>query len=178
MSYAEAAASAINEDEKEVFEDKIKNGEAAAEAEIENAEATADDVYKRAKSAAEATAKDLKKELGELEEEGKSLYAKFVSCVLEKLKKLSESLSKYTACAQKTGGEVAQKTVVELQNPVVATQVVVGVTGAVAGYLAYLERGRIQTENKAVVFIHASVVTGLLLVDGFLFNKYYKQFRK
>lgn len=158
MSYADVAASGLEDAPKEVrvaADKAIQHAEEAIQKDIEKAE-------------------ELKKEL---DKEGKTLYSQLIELFNKSSTKVSSVVSEYSACALNRGQRAANITITELQNPVVATQVVVGLTGAVAAYLAYLERGRILS-NKYVVGIHAGVITALVLADGYLFGKYYKQYKK
>lgn len=127
---------------------------------------------------AKSKARDLKKELHDLEDEAKPYWDKAVAQVKSSIAKLSDYFGKSAATAQQYSSQALATTCQELQNPVVVAQTLVGITGVVAGYIGYLERKRINTDNKAVLCVHASVLTGLVLADGFLFNKYYPKYKK
>ncbi|EER31663.1 conserved hypothetical protein [Candida tropicalis MYA-3404] len=121
---------------------------------------------------------EAKKELNHLEEEGKDLLSKFVKWVKATSRSVGQSLNKTANEVSKVTSQAVSRTSVELQNPVVVTQLAVVAGGLSAGYLGYLERHRINTDNKYVVGLHASIITGLVLLDGYLFNTYYPKYDK
>ncbi|EAZ63758.2 hypothetical protein PICST_75104 [Scheffersomyces stipitis CBS 6054] len=138
------------------------------------AEGYADGAVKKGKAVAE----ELKKELGELEAEGKSLWNKFVESVQASASKISKVLGDAGAQVQSTTCTAVTATSKELQNPVVLAQALVGAGGIFGGYLLYTERHRIDTDNKVVLGLHAAIITGFILVDGYLFNQYYSKYDK
>lgn len=112
---------------------------------------------------------DFKKELHDAEERGKNF--------------LVNLWNKVVATVSSTAGRINQDATVaraktELQNPVVVAQVLAGIGGAVAGYIGYLERHRIRSENRLVVATHGAIITGLVALDVVLFKTYYPQYRK
>lgn len=122
--------------------------------------------------------KEARKELNHLEEEGQNLLSQFVAYVKSTANSIGQSLNKAGAELQLATSAAVSRTSVELQNPVVIAQIAVAAGGAAAGYLAYLERYRINTDNKYVVGIHASIITGLVVLDGYLFSTYYPKYDK
>ncbi|ODV77595.1 uncharacterized protein CANTADRAFT_56556 [Suhomyces tanzawaensis NRRL Y-17324] len=123
-------------------------------------------------------AKRVEEELEKLEREGKSILNKVIASLQDGAAQLSQYFNGAGAKLQSESCTVVSRTATELQNPVVVAQALVGVTGAIAGYFAYLERKRINTESGLVLGIHASVITGLVLADGYLFNKFYPKYDK
>lgn len=121
---------------------------------------------------------EAKKELNYLEEEGKDLLSKFIKWAKSTGKSIGQSLNKAGSEVSRVSSQAISRTSIELQNPVVVTQLAVIAGGLSAGYLGYLERQRINTDNKYVVGIHASIITGLVLLDGYLFNTYYPKYDK
>ncbi|CUM67834.1 uncharacterized protein PRCAT00005542001 [Priceomyces carsonii] len=142
---------------------------------------TKKDVSKKASEATEKKGNrgdEFKKEVDDLEKEGKTYFNKLVAFIKEKSSCASKVFSANFKEGQKKTSAALAKTSEEFQNPVVIAQALVGVTGVFAGYLTYLERHRIDTDNKLVLGIHGSIITGLVLLDGFLFRKYYPKFDK
>ncbi|CAI5757646.1 unnamed protein product [Candida verbasci] len=119
---------------------------------------------------------EAKKEFNHLENEGKDLFSKLYGFLNEKAQCASQQFSKFSTQLSKNTKDLSNRLYLELQNPVVLTQLVVIAGGAAAAYQGYLERHRIRSENNVVLGLHASIITGLVLVDGFLFNKYYPKY--
>lgn len=159
----EFEAEALKESGKELYEAASERGQQIY-----------DDASKRGEEAFEAA----KKEFNHLEKEGKNLWQQFWSWFQTKSSEAGKYVQQSASQIQKASGNAVSRVGIELQNPVVVAQLVVAAGGAAAGYLGYLERHRIRSDNNAVVGIHASIVTGLVLLDGFLFNKYYPQYDK
>ncbi|KAK6457540.1 uncharacterized protein RJT20DRAFT_133001 [Scheffersomyces xylosifermentans] len=173
-TYAEAAAEALDNPPHETNVPQNKVPADQLEKLKKDAKDVTDDAIKKVKEASE----DLKKELNELEKEGKSLWAKFISSVESAASSLKSSLSDAGATVQSTASSALTTTSKELQNPVVLIQALVGAGGIAAGYLVATERHRIDFDNKVVVGVHAAVITGLVLLDGYLFNTYYPKYDK
>lgn len=141
----------------------------------EDAKSLGNKVYARGKDLAQEGQdalhqfkKDHLEELERLEENGKSLWNQLVKYVNRVVNDASAAVSKLTLQAR-----------TELQNPAVVGQLVVGIAAAAAGYVAFVERKhRINTDSKAVLGIHASIITGLVLLDGFVFSRAYKKYQK
>ncbi|EMG46621.1 hypothetical protein SBY92_005447 [Candida maltosa Xu316] len=148
------------------------------EEELEQANAKGREFLEEANEKGKEFLKEAKKELNHLEEEGKDLLSKLVAWVKSTATCVGETLTKVSSDAQVATSNAVSKTAVELQNPVVVAQVAVVAGGIGAGYLAYLEKHRINTDNKYVVGIHASIITGLVLLDGYLFTTYYPKYDK
>lgn len=176
MSYADAAASSgpIGAEKVPAPPQLEKTTNPAG-----NVETVPDDEFKKIKKNSKAEAerlraegrehvKDFKKELHDLEEEGKSYLTKFINCARTRISGLVDSVSNTSV------ESVAE----EFKNPVVVAQALVGLGGLVAGYFTWLERHRINTDNRVVVATHSAIITGLILVDGYLFKTYYPQFNK
>ncbi|SGZ58064.1 CIC11C00000004965 [Sungouiella intermedia] len=115
---------------------------------------------------------DFKKELKELKEELKPYVEKAVDYVKDK----------YAATAAYVSSWVNKDTInaagQELQNPVVVGQLAVIAGGATAGYFITQESGRINSDNKYVVAIHAGIITGLILADVYVFQQLYPKYKK
>lgn len=126
--------------------------------------------------------KDFSKELQHAKEKSLESSRSIFDAIYKKLsqgyQQLQFSASKIGVKAQSTGGCAIQKASIELQNPVVLAQLGVGITGAVAGYFAYLERSRINTSNNVVLAIHGAIITGLVGLDAYLFSKFYPKYKK
>lgn len=120
----------------------------------------------------------LEKESRSARKLGVSFHQKAITIIQDGINKLKQKAgvaynslsvnSKKAACVAST----------ELKNPVVVSQVLLGLSGSVASYILYAERGRINTNNKAVIAIHAGIITGLVLLDGFLVKTYYPKYKK
>ena len=117
--------------------------------------------------------KEARKELNHLEEEGQNLLSQFVAYVKSTANSIGQSLNKAGAELQLATSAAVSRTSVELQNPVVIAQIAVAAGGAAAGYLAYWKDIELTPTNKYVVGIHASIITGLVVLDGYLFSTYY-----
>lgn len=132
---------------------------------------------KKAHKLSEAVEKELEK-AKESTNKAAGVFDKIYQKLSEGFKALNGSANNIGVKVQSYSGCVAERTVVELKNPVVVTQLGVAVAGIVGGYFAYLERSRINTSNKAVLAIHGSIITGLVIADGLLFQKYYPKYKK
>lgn len=186
MSYAEAARSSGPIGAEKLPQPKqVKNTtnpsggvETVDQQEFEELKQEAKEDAEHATRLGKAKARELKKELHDLEDEARPYWEKAVAQVKAQAAKLSEYFGKSSDTVQTYSSKALSTTYQELQNPVVVVQTLVGITGAVAGYIAYLERKRINTDNKVVLFAHASIVTGLVLADNYLFSKYYPKYKK
>jgi len=170
MSYAEVAANPPEVNAKKRA-DKL-------ETDYENLKKEVEGIAKEAYEDGKSKGERLKEELKELEKEGETYLAK----VFESLKRASintqDYLSTFVSKTSESTSTALTKTIKEFENPVVVIQTLVGITGIAAGYAGYLERHRINTDNRLVVSIHASIITGLVLLDGFLFTTYYPKYDK
>lgn len=144
-----------------------------------NVETVSQDEFKKIKKNAKAEAerlraegrehvKDFKKELHDLEEEGKSYLARLIKSARAHISAWSDAINNTSL----------ETTAEEFKNPVVVAQALVGLGGLVAGYFTWVERHRINTDNRVVVATHGAIITGLILVDGYLFKTYYPQYNK
>ncbi|KAG7662407.1 uncharacterized protein J8A68_004055 [[Candida] subhashii] len=135
------------------------------------------------------TAEEIKKDVNEVvdesvdkvsesKDEGKSVCKKVVANIKGAFSAVANAFCSAGAKVQSTTCSTVSRVGTELSNPVVAAQVVVVAGGAAAGYLAYVERNRLNTDNKVFVCVNASIITGLVVLDGFLFNKYYPKYDK
>lgn len=122
--------------------------------------------------------KELKEAAKKQEKSAEDFLSKLFATVSENLKVASKKITDVGISSYNASKECGYQAAQELQNPVVVVQTLVGLTGVVAGYYAYLERNRIDYSNKLTLGIHAAVITGLVLVDGFLFNKFYPEYKK
>lgn len=138
----------------------------------EKASDKAEELSKEAKKAGKKATKDVKKELDELEKASAPYLESIANFVKEKYNCLSSTLS------SKLSKENLKATGEEFKNPVVLGQLAVIVGGATAGLYVYSERARIRSDNKYVVAIHAGIITGLVLADGFIFSKLYEKSKK
>lgn len=130
------------------------------------------------------SAKEVKEEIKKAVDEvpDKPIQGESLCGVIESIKNAAKKVGSAFCLAgakvQSTTCSAASRVGTELSNPVVAAQVVVVAGGAAAGYLAYMERHRINTDNKAFVCVNASIITGLVVLDGVLFSKYYSKYDK
>lgn len=140
-----------------------------------NVETVAEDKFNQIKKKVneakptDAQVEDFKKEVHDAEERGKNFVVELWNRVVASVTKTADQVNKdaYVTRAK-----------YELQNPVVVAQVLAGIGGAVAGYIGYLERHRIRSENRLVVATHGAIITGLVALDVVLFRTYYPQYRK
>lgn len=179
-SYAEVAAESgpIGADklpvpaQLETTTEPLGSVETVPEEEFEKIKKKTLDAANDAVASGKAYVEDLKKELKEVEEELKPCVEKAVSYVKEKYAAAAAYLS---TLVTKDSVDCVGK---ELQNPVVVGQLAVVACGATASYFCFQESARINTNNKYVVAIHASVVTGLILADVYVFQKLYPKYKK
>jgi uncharacterized phage infection (PIP) family protein YhgE len=144
-----------------------------------------EDLKNKTKTTLKKVSADLKetvdqaeKEFDKLEKESKSVFNDIASFINKKLVELNGQLNGTLTKLSKSTSQAVSSAYAELQNPVVLVQTVIGLTGIAAGYVAYVDRHRIRSDNNMVLGIHASIITGLVLVDGYLFNKYYGRYQK
>lgn len=176
-TYADAAASSgptggnvvepHKDETKETKEAKQEINKAA-----NKASQKADKFSKEASETGKKTAEEVKKELGELEKKSAPYVESFTNFVKEKYNAVAGYVS------QKVNKDNLKAAGQELKNPVVLGQLAVIVGGATAGLYVYSERARIRSDNKYVVAIHAGIITGLVLADGFIFSKLYEKSKK
>lgn len=108
----------------------------------------------------------------------KKVYSNLVQIIKDGVELVRKNVQKASAkLPEVTSGAIA-RTGAELQNPVVLTQSLVGLGGLAAGYVLYTERSRIDTKNNYVLAIHGSILTGLVLLDAFLFKTFYPRYKK
>ncbi|RCK55735.1 hypothetical protein Cantr_05040 [Candida viswanathii] len=167
-----------SENLKKQGKEKAAEAQAKGKEYLDEASARGKEFLDEANDKSKEFLEEAKKELNHLEEEGKDLLSKFVAWVKSTSQSIGQSLNKTGDEVAKTTSEAVSRTSVELQNPVVVAQIAVIAGGLGAGYLGYLERHRINTDNKYVVGIHASIITGLVLLDGYLFTTYYPKYDK
>lgn len=180
MSYADAAASSgpIGADKLpsvpkvESKSDPSGAVEVLPEEDFKKLKKDVKDATKEISDASKQTLGDISKDLKDLEKEGASYLEKFIKSVKSSYSDLTSYIS------TKTSSETAVTIKEELKNPVVLSQIAVGLSGVVAGYFTYLERHRIKSENKIVLATHGAIITGLILVDGYLFKTYYPKYKK
>lgn len=70
------------------------------------------------------------------------------------------------------------RTWVELQNPVVVVQTLVGALELSALYIGYRDRHRINLDNPLVLGTHLAVITGTFFANKHWFDKYYPKYDK
>ncbi|CAK9438765.1 uncharacterized protein LODBEIA_P29890 [Lodderomyces beijingensis] len=151
-----------------------KSGQELYEAASERGQQIYDAAAEKGHEAYEAA----KKDFDEFEKEGKTFLSQLWADIQSFSKRVGTVVQKNAQALQETSGQALSRAGVELQNPVVITQLFVTAGGAAAAYLVYLERHRIKSDNNYVVGLHASIITGLVLLDGFLFEKYYPKYDK
>lgn len=183
MSYAEAAASSgptgsptkiPKPAELEVTTDPLGSIETVDaetfEKERKEVREAASKVGKEAKEAAKTIREEAEKELKEVKNNST------VESVVDYVKQLFANAA---AFVNNTFSSSTVETVSnELQNPVVVSQLAVLVAGASAGWFVYTESGRIRSDNKYVVALHAGIVTGLILADVYAFQYLYPKYKK
>lgn len=113
------------------------------------------------------------KKLDKAEKDYKEKFGEFETAVKKYFNKFSSAVAGYTQ-------SFAVRSKKEVQNPVVISQIVLGVGALGGAYIGYLERSRIfgAQHFKSAVTAHAAIITGLVVLDGFLFNKYYSKYDK
>lgn len=182
-SYAEAAASSgpIGADKLPSPPQVHSTSDPSGSVEVledEEFEKEKQEFEKKSRDYVKEATEEISKDINDIEDRGKGLIGQ----ISASLKKSKETLCYHLGNAFKKTSETSScalvKTSEELKNPVVIAQSLVTVAGAASGYLLYLERHRINTDNKVVLGIHASVITGLILVDGYLFSKFYPKYDK
>lgn len=124
-------------------------------------------------------AEDHEDEIKEFEERTKSLWELVVAHTTKAVEQVSNFVSAKSQCASNQATKAVVNTKRELQNPAVVGQIGVAVAAAAAGYITFVERKhRINTNSKTVLGVHASVVTGLILLDAFVFKRAYNRYDK
>lgn len=124
-------------------------------------------------------AEDHEDELKEFEERTKSLWELVVTHTTKAVQQVSNFVTAKSQCASNMASQTAVKTKRELQNPAVVGQIAVAVAAAATGYITFVERKhRINTNSKTVLGVHASVVTGLILLDAYVFKRAYNKYDK
>lgn len=186
MSYAEAAASSgptgaeklPSPPEVETTIEPKGNVEVVPEKEFEK-------LKKDAKSKTEDLKKDVSKEAEKLskkakkwEDEGASFLQKVWSQLVATTTEAKDQVCAFGSSIVPKSQVAADRVLVELQNPVVVVQSLVGVSAAIATYFGIKESHRVQSESKLVIGVHAAIITGLIAADAFLFKKYYPQYDK
>mmetsp|Transcript_7032 Transcript_7032/g.7025 ORF Transcript_7032/g.7025 Transcript_7032/m.7025 type:complete len:183 (+) Transcript_7032:253-801(+) len=132
---------------------------------------------KKTHEAVDRGAKKVKEFSREANENGEAYLNKFIASVKKGINNVTKSVSDFTANFGDNSTQLLAKASEEFKNPVVITQALVGISGLVAGYMTYLERHRIHSDNKVVLATHGAIITGLIVADGYLFNKYYPQYK-
>ncbi|KAM9931244.1 hypothetical protein OXX80_009097 [Metschnikowia pulcherrima] len=184
MSYAEAAASSGPTKAEKIPEPAKLERTSEPHGSVETLDGkefekkrkeAAKEVERVASEAAKASkkqAKEIKKEIDEFEKNAAPYFQQAVSFVKEKYAQLS------AAVTSRVNTETVSNAVVELQNPVVLSQLALIAGGATAGWYVYAERAHIRSDNKYVVAIHAGLVTALVLGDAYVFQKLYPKYKK
>lgn len=113
----------------------------------------------------------------EANEQGEAYLNQVITSIKAGINNITKSVSDFTANFGDNSAQLLARTSEEFKNPVVITQALVGISGLVAGYVTYLERHRIHSDNKAVLATHGAIITGLIVADSYLFNKYYPQYK-
>lgn len=122
-------------------------------------------------------AKEFSKEAEHLKKEGNDLFKSLFESLKKGFAQASDSIHKVGLKSSETGKSLVKKSSEELKNPVVLIQGLVLVSGFAGCYFAYLERNRIDTNNKWTLGIHGALLTAFAAVDGYLFNKYYPKYK-
>lgn len=122
-------------------------------------------------------AKKVKDFSKEANDNGEAYFNRFISSVKTGISNVTKSVSDFTANFGDNSTQLLAKASEEVKNPIVITQALVGISGLVAGYVTYLERHRIHSDNRVVLATHGAIITGLIVADGYLFQKYYPQYK-
>ena len=136
-----------------------------------------DELKKKANDAVDRGAKKVKDFSKEANENGEAYLNKFIASVKAGINNVTKNVRDFTANFGDNSTQLVAKASEEFKNPVVITQALVGISGLVAGYMTYLERHRIHSDNKVVLATHGAIITGLIVADGYLFQKYYPQYK-
>lgn len=193
MSYAEAAASSgpigaeklpnppvhseRNKVETELDED-YKELKAKAQKLSEQGKEKFDEIESKGSKKLHQLKKDGKSKFNDLEQETKSVVHNVYEWIKDQLVYIDNNLGGIGGKVVGTSTFYLTKFYQELTNPVVLIQSIVGVVGLSACYIAYKDKYRINTDNNLVLGIHASVLTGVVLADAWLFTKYFPKFEK
>lgn len=93
-------------------------------------------------------------------------------------KKFGSFVGYYSEVASEKAGSATYTITDELKNPVVVTQAVITATAIAGAVTAYQERFKFQRIPEQTLYIYAAVATGLVLLDGYAFSKYYGKYKK
>ncbi|KAG7195557.1 uncharacterized protein KQ657_003324 [Scheffersomyces spartinae] len=186
MSYAEAAASSGPAGAKKIpsppqVETTIEpkgNVEVVPEEEFEKLKKDAKVKVNELKKDAKEKKEQLSKKAKEWEDEGASFLKKVWDQIVLTASQTKELVYSFTSNIVPQTQVAADRALVELQNPVVVVQGLLGITAAIAGYFGIKECHRIHSESKLVIGVHAAIITGLITADSFFFNKYYPVYDK
>ncbi|KAI5955760.1 hypothetical protein KGF54_001262 [Candida jiufengensis] len=159
---------------EEYGEELRKSGKEFVEAVNERGEVIYEAINEKSQEAYDAA----KKEFNHLEKEGKNIFSQLSASVQQGAQNFGSYLQETGKSISKTSQDLFSRLSIELQNPVVLSQIFVVAGGLTAGYYGYLERHRIRSDNNVVVGLHASIITGLVLLDGYFVSKYYPQYDK
>lgn len=132
---------------------------------------------KKTNAAVDRGAKKVKDLSKDANENGEAYLNKFIASVKTGINNVTKSVRDFTANFGDNSTQLVAKASEEFKNPVVITQALVGISGLVAGYMTYLERHRIHSDNRVVLATHGAIITGLIVADGYLFQKYYPQYK-
>ncbi|KAI5966342.1 uncharacterized protein KGF55_000651 [Candida pseudojiufengensis] len=159
---------------EEYGEELRKSGKEFVEAVNERGEVIYEAINEKSQEALEAA----KKEYNHLEKEGRNVFSQLSASAQKGAQNFGTYLQQTGESISKTSQDLFSRISIELQNPVVISQIFVVAGGLTAGYYGYLERHRIRSDNNVVVGLHASIITGLVLLDGYFVSKYYPQYDK
>lgn len=121
--------------------------------------------------------KEFEKDFDDAKHKGHDLLSKIISNLKTRFQVTSKKIYDVGICASQQTSNAAHGTIQELKNPVVLSQTLVVITSVIGGYYAYLERHRIDFNNKLVLGIHGLILTGFVLLDSYLFNKFYPKYK-
>lgn len=121
--------------------------------------------------------KDVEKEIEEAKARGEDLLSKLIKNLKASFTKINSKVYDLGVTTKTETVKFSEFAINEFKNPVVVIQSLVGVSAIVAGYFGYLERHRVNYNNNLTLGIHASILTGLVLADGYLFNKFYPKYK-
>lgn len=177
-----AAAHNAKKQGKEAYHNAKKQGKEAYDAaakKLEEAYAQAKVKYDELKKQGGQAFEEYKKEFELIEREYHAKAKSFCNDVSRDLKSFDNQY--LNGAGQRVAASLdrlASRVWTELQNPVVVVQGLVSAVGLSALYIGYTDRHRINLDNPIVVSAHAAIITGLVVADKLLFDKYYPKYKK
>lgn len=177
-SYADVAASS-NANGVKNAESKTDKGAEKLNQKTAKGSEEAEELAKNAGEKFESTLESGKKNIKDLGNgKPKRICSDIVQIIKDGVELVRKNIQKASSKLPQVTSAALARTGTEVQNPVVLTQSLVGLGGLAAGYVLYTERSRIDTKNNYVLAIHGSILTGLVLLDAFLFKIFYPRYKK